>query len=92
MSGAETEGLKLLEDLLRTLPSTGGYSTFSELFDKYDLNKSGSIDAAELRTALCDMGAQLSEDQVDSILNSMDINKDGQVDWAEFQSALELAE
>ncbi|KAL6072919.1 Calcineurin subunit B [Balamuthia mandrillaris] len=51
------------------------------LFQKYDKDQSGSIDNAELKELLQDMGVQEIE-QAASLL--ADKNQDGHIDWKEF--------
>ena len=92
MKSESTNGLQMLQDMLRTLPRTGGYETISDLFRKYDLDKSGSIDAAELKEAMCDLGAKVTDEEVQSLLQSIDANGDGEVDWSEFENYLEIAQ
>ena len=61
-------------------------------FDKYDKDKSGYIEEAELKEVINEMAIQLhiksdiSQDDVKKVLNSIDINKDGKISKEEFET------
>lgn len=53
----------LLRDLLGGMPVFGGYSSFSEIFAKFDKDVSGKINLQELQSTLKEMGLPLSDEQ-----------------------------
>ena len=61
-------------------------------FDKYDKNKNGYLEQAELREAINDMAKQLnlntdiSEEDVKNVLQAIDTNKDGRISKKEFSN------
>ena len=61
-------------------------------FDKYDKNKNGYLEQAELKEAINDMARQLnlntdiSEEDVKHVLQVIDTNKDGKISKQEFSS------
>ena len=57
-------GYVILRDLLGGMPVLGGYSSFSELFAKFDKDMSGKISLQELQSTLKEMGAPLTNQQV----------------------------
>ncbi len=59
-------GYAILRDLLGGMPVLGGYSSFSELFAKFDKDVSGKISLQELQSTLKEMGAPLSNKQVNN--------------------------
>ena len=59
-----TGGYAVLRDMLGSMPVLGGYSSFSELFAKFDKDMSGKISLQELQSTLTEMGAPLSKKQV----------------------------
>ena len=58
-----------------SLTNTFCVSAFKEVFDLFDSNGGGTIDAEELDLALRSVGICLSEDDIIGVLESMD--KDG---------------
>ena len=58
------EGYEAIRDILGGLPITGGYSSISDLFNKFDKNLSGKIDPVELQQTLREMGVALTDRQV----------------------------
>ena len=60
---------------LHVLTNTFCVSAFKEVFDLFDSNGGGTIDAEELDLALRSVGICLSEDDIIGVLESMD--KDG---------------
>jgi hypothetical protein len=57
-------GYVILRDLLGGMPVLGGYSSFSELFAKFDKELSGKISLQELQSTLKEMGATITNQQV----------------------------
>ena len=61
-------------------------------FDRYDKDKSGYIEEAELREVINEMAIQLhvstdiSQDDVKRVLSSIDTNKDGKISKEEFEA------
>lgn len=54
-------------------------------FKGYDTDSSGSIDANELKTAILSMGhSEVTDEQIQAMLQRVDKNMDGTVDWIEF--------
>jgi len=58
--------------------------TVRNMFDKFDVNHSGSIDVRELRFFLEKLGAHVSTDEISKLMESFDINNDGEIQWGEF--------
>jgi solute carrier family 25 phosphate transporter 23/24/25/41 len=55
------------------------------IFNKYDADRSGSIDAAELPLALAELGVDASDaTRVNAMLTDVDMDHSGQLDLAEF--------
>lgn len=54
------------------------------IFHRIDTNGTGFLDHAEILAILKEIGINLSERQVDGILQSMDKNQDQKVDFSEF--------
>jgi hypothetical protein len=59
---------------------------FQQVLAKYDADKSGSLDRAELGSALEELGVKASEDEVDAFMGVFDKNGDGTIDIGEFVS------
>lgn len=61
-------------------------SRLKETFDKYDKDKSGTIDLSELKDMLADLApaAKLSDQEVKGIMEELDVNSDGTCHFDEF--------
>merc|ERR1712228_1062678 len=55
------------------------------VFDEFDEDGGGSIDAQELQNAMKKMGQTLSMDEVNDLILEIDANGDGEVDFDEFK-------
>ena len=54
-------------------------------FKGFDTDSSGSIDAGELKNAIMSMGhSEVTDEQIQNMLQRVDKNMDGTVDWIEF--------
>lgn len=59
--------------------------TVQEVFQQFDVDKSGEIDSSELGNALAAAGAAVSPTQLDALLREIDTDKDGKVSLSEFE-------
>jgi len=57
---------------------------FREVFDLFDSNGGGTIDAQELDEALKSADIHLSKEEIADVLNSMDKDGNGEIDFEEF--------
>lgn len=55
-----------------------------EVFDSFDLNKSGTIDKSELRQALRDLGIFCTDEELHEMFSVIDSSGDGDLDYGEF--------
>ena len=56
-----------------------------QAFQNYDTSKDGKIDAKEFKSALAGMGHNdVTDEQVQKMLQSVDKNNDGVIEWLEF--------
>ena len=55
-----------------------------EIFDYFDSDKSGSIDASELRECLKCLGENVVDEEVIDMIAAMDCDGDGTIDYQEF--------
>jgi len=53
-------------------------------FRQFDVNGNGTIDAAELKSVMNQLGSPVTDDAVKDIITAMDLDHNGQVEWAEF--------
>jgi len=53
-------------------------------FDAADANKSGTIEATELKVIMASLGHELSDEEVGNILKTLDINGDGKLQFDEY--------
>jgi len=54
------------------------------VFDKFDFDKSGSIDVKEFTLLLNSLGLYYHQDRIDKILAAIDLNRNGSLDFEEF--------
>ena len=55
------------------------------VFDKYDSDKSATLEVTELNNVLLDLGVQLKPSELKKILKEVDINNDGVLTFEEFK-------
>jgi calmodulin len=61
---------------------------YFELFSKFDVDNTGTINAQELNLALTHAGFTLSESEVNDLLKEFDTDGNGVIDFAEFISMI----
>mmetsp|Transcript_9899 Transcript_9899/g.23575 ORF Transcript_9899/g.23575 Transcript_9899/m.23575 type:complete len:180 (-) Transcript_9899:267-806(-) len=91
MNSKRGAGLSIIGNVLRSLPATGGYSSFGDLFYSLDKDGSGHFDHTKMKAAFRDMGVSVTDEDVDSIMQDLDVSNDGKVCFLEFQTGFELA-
>ncbi|EDO45847.1 predicted protein, partial [Nematostella vectensis] len=57
---------------------------FKEVFDLFDSNGGGTIDAEELDLALRSVDIQLTQEEIVEVLMAMDKDGNGEIDFGEF--------
>eukprot|EP00581_Thalassiosira_minuscula_P017864 CAMPEP_0183726730 /NCGR_PEP_ID=MMETSP0737-20130205/24049_1 /TAXON_ID=385413 /ORGANISM="Thalassiosira miniscula, Strain CCMP1093" /LENGTH=557 /DNA_ID=CAMNT_0025958161 /DNA_START=272 /DNA_END=1945 /DNA_ORIENTATION=- len=67
------------------------YEQIDHVFDQIDDDRSGEIDADELKLALEKMGIKLTKKNVKMMINVVDDNGDGVVDREEFHTLVQMA-
>jgi len=60
------------------------YGEVKWAFDKFDKDKSGSIDKEELKDLCKEIGFPINDEQCDLALKDLDLNRDGVIDISEF--------
>ena len=59
-----------------------------EAFKLFDLDGSGTISREELATMMRNLGQELSNDEINAMIDEVDINLDGEISFEEFQSLM----
>lgn len=54
------------------------------VFDVFDTDKSGSIDARELRKAMKALGFKISKESIEEMIADLDVDKSGSIEFDEF--------
>lgn len=63
---------------------TNGFRTVRHLLKRMDDNGNGMLDREELKFGLQDFGVEVSDEDLDKLMDVFDVNKDGQVTLDEF--------
>ena len=84
------DGYEVLKNVVGTLPA--GYSSWKDVFSKIDGDRSGTLDASEMKRALTDMGGSISDAQIGMVMTTLDKDEDGEVSYAEFEKAMDKVE
>lgn len=56
----------------------------TEAFRAFDADRSGYISAHELRTVMTNMGAKMTEEEINGMISEIDIDGDGKINFEEF--------
>ena len=78
------EGTMTEEGTPTTTTAAAGGNELQQVFNEFDKDGSGKIDAAELKDALRKLGHEVSDDKLKKYITQVDVNNDGEVDLAEF--------
>lgn len=62
--------------------------SYREAFNVFDKDGNGQIDRAELRSVLTNLGENLTEEQINEMIEEVDINGDGLVNFEEFKAMM----
>ena len=60
------------------------YEEMVEMFQKYDIDKSLTIDTQEIRALLCDLDMEHAMDSAVKLMTELDTDGSGEMDWDEF--------
>ena len=55
-----------------------------EMFEVFDKDKNGSIDAGELKAIMMALGMEVTDEDVRGMIQEADNDGDGQIDYEEF--------
>ncbi|KAF3935067.1 Calmodulin [Dactylellina cionopaga] len=59
-------------------------------FNVFDTDKTGTIDAKELRNVMKALGEDLTDDQIDDMIREADKDGNGTIDFDEFKAIMQL--
>ncbi|CAN8328227.1 unnamed protein product [Cochlearia groenlandica] len=59
-----------------------------EIFDLFDVDGSGSIDARELNVAMRSLGFEMNDQQINELMAEVDKNQSGAIDFEEFANMM----
>jgi Ca2+-binding EF-hand superfamily protein len=91
MSREQEELVQKVQALMARQFGTVSPESMRKLFDAYDRNGDGKIEASELETLLVDAGVGNAFTRgawVRGIISAMDQNSDKRIDWDEFSKAV----
>ena len=74
IGGGQTAGQKL--------------SKYEEIFRRYDVDGSGTIEAAELGEVMKDLGQEVSPAELRKMIEAIDADGSGEIDFEEFMQAV----
>eukprot|EP00286_Rhodomonas_abbreviata_P015258 CAMPEP_0181322842 /NCGR_PEP_ID=MMETSP1101-20121128/19450_1 /TAXON_ID=46948 /ORGANISM="Rhodomonas abbreviata, Strain Caron Lab Isolate" /LENGTH=508 /DNA_ID=CAMNT_0023430795 /DNA_START=99 /DNA_END=1623 /DNA_ORIENTATION=- len=64
-------------------------SELANIFDAFDLQRTGTINPAELKEILSRLGTKLTDEELNDMVRQADSNSDGVIDYPEFKAFLE---
>jgi len=65
-------------------------SLYEQMFSHYDKDKSGSIDANELKALLAELGRQTSDELMVTLMKELDKDGNGLVEFPEFLHGMDF--
>jgi len=71
--------------VLRRMKSFPNKEQLKEAFDEIDADRSGTLDAQELRLLMQSLGVAFSDDEIATLIRTLDLNDTGEVDFHEFE-------
>lgn len=71
--------------VLRRMKSFPNKEQLKEAFDEIDTDRSGTLDAEELRTLMQSLGAAFSDSEIATLIQTLDLNESGSIDFHEFE-------
>lgn len=80
------EFIQMMKNQTKSMSSDDAIRQAFRVFDK---NGDNYINRDEIRTAMNNLGENVTEKEVDEMLSCMDINKDGKVSFEEFKKMFE---
>ena len=86
--GDEADKGKKLERSFNQEVSLMDHNLLRETFEAFDLDGSGTVDAAELRSLLAELGQHPSQAEVEEMIAEIDANNDGHLSEEEFVQLL----
>lgn len=66
----------------------GDRAAIKEVFEMLDIDNSGQMDKREFKVALESLGFQVTQSQVQTLLNDMDLDGSGLIGFEEFESVM----
>ena len=79
------EFLSLVEQGLELSDGQGEEELIKEEFNSFDQNGDGYIDKEELKTAMENMGEELTDQQIDQMMRAADVDGDQKITMEEFK-------
>ena len=70
------------------MDETGSDCKFVNMFDEFDSDKNGTLDKAEIKTALGKLGLPNGTDAVNKLFDTFDPDGSGEIDYQELNKAL----
>ena len=61
---------------------------WNEAFKMFDQDKNGSISASEVKSVLCALGQNPTQDEISDVVNELDVNQDGSIQFEEFIASM----
>ncbi|KAL9187781.1 hypothetical protein ACHAXT_006159 [Thalassiosira profunda] len=71
--------------VLRRMKSFPNKEQLKEAFDELDEDRSGTLDAQELRALMQSLGAAFSDSEITTLIRTLDLNESGEVTFREFE-------
>merc|ERR1712070_804798 len=80
----EIEFPEFLSLMASKLQDTDSVEEMREAFMVFDRDKSGSVSASELKHVMCNLGEQVSNEEVEEMIKEADADGDGELSFDDF--------
>lgn len=80
MNKLKKKALRVIAELL----SGEEVESIKDVFNKMDLNKTGSLNFEQLKAGLCKLGSQLADSEIQQLMEVADVDGNGTLDYGEF--------
>merc|ERR550537_1094921 len=83
-ASGQIEFPEFLSLMASKLADTDSIEEMKEAFMVFDRDKSGAVSAAELKHVMCNLGEQVTNEEVEDMIREADVDGDGELSFDDF--------